>query len=295
MGIRELAVRVPVLIVGGGPVGLAMAIGLRHFGVECVLVEGHDSASDFPKGRAVNVRSLEIFDQWGLAERVRAESMAEDPEAFGFLGETLLSAEFHRIPLAESVVTSWSPHQRVLCPQERVERVLRAAADERGADVRFGHRCVSLDDRGDVVVAKVERRGSASSFKIVADYVVAADGSRSPTREGLGIGFEGPGVLAESASILVDAPLGDRIADRTSVLYGVQRPRPGAGFAVVDNDHRWLLMMPRDVATEPVEWSTRAGPVRCAPAFGPLDGQQRSRRAARLLRCCPPRGGRRAP
>ena len=53
----------PVLIVGGGPIGLSMAIGLRHLGVECVVVERHDSTlRNFPKGRAVQARSMEIFD-----------------------------------------------------------------------------------------------------------------------------------------------------------------------------------------------------------------------------------------
>ena len=51
----------PVVIVGGGPVGLAMAIGLRHFGIECTLVEQHLSTLDFPRGRGVNVRTMEIL------------------------------------------------------------------------------------------------------------------------------------------------------------------------------------------------------------------------------------------
>ena len=54
----------PVVIVGGGPVGLAMAIGLRHFGIECTLVEQHLSTLDFPRGRGVNVRIMEILRRW---------------------------------------------------------------------------------------------------------------------------------------------------------------------------------------------------------------------------------------
>jgi 2-polyprenyl-6-methoxyphenol hydroxylase-like FAD-dependent oxidoreductase len=56
-------VDVPVLIVGGGPVGLLTALGLRHFGVECTVVEKHVSTLDFPKGRRVNTRRVEILRQ----------------------------------------------------------------------------------------------------------------------------------------------------------------------------------------------------------------------------------------
>ncbi len=55
------SVETPVLIVGGGPVGLSTAIGLRELGVACVVAERHATTLDFPKGRRVTVRSMEIF------------------------------------------------------------------------------------------------------------------------------------------------------------------------------------------------------------------------------------------
>ncbi len=54
---------VPVLVVGGGPVGLLMATGPRHFGVDCLVLEKHASTLDFPKGRRVTTRTVEIFRQ----------------------------------------------------------------------------------------------------------------------------------------------------------------------------------------------------------------------------------------
>ncbi|MBX7071334.1 MAG: FAD-dependent monooxygenase [Microthrixaceae bacterium] len=250
---------VAVVIVGGGPVGLSLAIGLRHFGVDCVLVEKHASTLGFPKGRVVNPRSMEIFSQWGVADRIHAQGVEIEPATFGFLGETLLASEFRRIEFAEPLSTPMSPQEWVLCPQERVERALREAAEEADADVRFGHRFVSFTSENDSVVAHiVDARGEPIELR--CDYLVAADGSRGAIGPSLGIGFEGPGVVGESISILVDAPLRERIADRVSVLYGVQRPRPGGGFAMVDNDRQWLLMLPRDVEHEPPESFT---PDRC--------------------------------
>lgn len=57
--------QVRVLIVGGGPVGLATGIALRRWGVDCTLVERHPSTLEYPKGRGVSARTTEIFRQWG--------------------------------------------------------------------------------------------------------------------------------------------------------------------------------------------------------------------------------------
>ncbi|MCY7334796.1 MAG: FAD-dependent monooxygenase, partial [Chamaesiphon sp.] len=59
-----------VLIVGGGPVGLAMALELKYQGIDCVLVEQSDGVIDHPKVGTVGPRSMEIFRRWGLAQSV---------------------------------------------------------------------------------------------------------------------------------------------------------------------------------------------------------------------------------
>ena len=64
-----------VLVVGGGPVGLSMAIGLRRRGIACTVVERHAGTLDFPKGRAVTVRTMEIFRSWGIAPDVERQGL----------------------------------------------------------------------------------------------------------------------------------------------------------------------------------------------------------------------------
>ena len=54
-----------VIIIGGGPVGLSMAIGLARQGIKSILVEKHPSTTNHPKARGINVRTMEIFKQWG--------------------------------------------------------------------------------------------------------------------------------------------------------------------------------------------------------------------------------------
>ena len=59
-----------MLVAGGGPVGLLMAVGLRHFGIDCLVVEKHATTLDLPKGRRVTTRTVEILRQWSLEEAV---------------------------------------------------------------------------------------------------------------------------------------------------------------------------------------------------------------------------------
>src|SRR3954449_139021 len=64
-------IRTPVLIVGGGPVGLGLAIDLGWRGIECVLVEQGDSTIAHPRANAENARTMEFFRRWGIAARAR--------------------------------------------------------------------------------------------------------------------------------------------------------------------------------------------------------------------------------
>ncbi len=255
---EEQALRTPVLIVGGGPIGLSIAIGLRHFGIDCLLVEQHSSTLDFPKGRGINARTMEIFRQWGIDQRVAAVGLPAEETSYIFLGETLLSDDFIRFARTEPTATEMSPCTRIACSQEITERLLRDVATERGADLRFGCRLDSFAQNNAGVTARLVSEGTGKAFDVRAKYLIAADGVRGTIRERLAIDVEGPGAVGDSISILVDAPLRDRITDRLSVIYGVRQPRPGGGFPVVDNDRRWVLLLPRDVDHEPPESFTEA-------------------------------------
>ena len=241
-------VEIPVLVVGGGPVGLSTAIGLRHFGIDCLLVERHPSTSLFPKGRAISTRSMEIFRQWGIEDAVTAVGLPRDESLFIYLGDTLRAPEFHRFGAKDIGFSDHSPTAPLICSQDVLEPVLRERATVRGADVRFGHRLVGFTQDEGGVSAEVRAAGG-SAFRVRCDYLVGADGSRSTVREQLRIAVDGPGVVgAPNISILVEADLSAAVADRRSALYWLGQPPPGSVFAVVDNDRRWLLMHTFDPA-----------------------------------------------
>ena len=65
--------RVPVLIVGAGPVGLSLALGLARYGVQSVVIEKNPSTSERSRAPGILGRSLEIFEGWGIADDLIAE------------------------------------------------------------------------------------------------------------------------------------------------------------------------------------------------------------------------------
>ena len=235
----------PVLVVGGGPVGLLMAVGLRHFGVDSLVVEKHASTLDFPKGRRVTTRTVEILRQWGLDEQVRTRSLPAAASLFSFEGHTLLGDDYERRALPFTQFKPTSPTRELICSQEHLEPVLRARAIG-DADVRFSAELVdfSQDDHG--VVASIDMAGQRVS--VHASYLVAADGSHGHTRDRLGISRSGPGVLGHRLSVLFGADLGDRMASRASAVYWLRAGLAPAGslFVAVDNKDRWLMSVPYD-------------------------------------------------
>lgn len=246
-----------VVIIGGGPVGLATGIALRRWGVDCTLIERHASTLEYPKGRGVSARTMGIFRQWGIEDEVTTAGLPRTATELFYVGETLLSEEFQRFDRAElGRGPTPSPTERLICPQDRVEAILLEHAVGAGVDTRFATELVALSERDDGVTVTVRDLTSGTEGRLEASYMVAADGGRSTARSLLGIGTSGPGPIGNSVSILVHADLADRVKDRLATIYKVARPHESAFFAVVDNDRRWLLMMARDPDAKPEELFT---------------------------------------
>lgn len=241
-----------VLIVGGGPVGLATGIALRRWNVDCTLIERHPSTLPYPKGRGISARTMEIFRQWGIEDDITAAGLPRTETEHFFIGDTLLAEDFRRFDRAElGREATPSPTERLICPQDLVEAVLLQHAQAAGVDIRFSTELVALSNVDGGTSATAQDLTSGADLRLDASFVVAADGGRSTVRSLLGVGTSGPGPIGNSLSILVHADLGDRVQDRLATIYKVAHPHESAFFAVVDNDRRWLLMMARDPDTQP--------------------------------------------
>ncbi|MDG9675826.1 FAD-dependent monooxygenase [Micromonospora sp. DH14] len=236
---------IPVLVVGGGPVGLSLAIRLGQLGVPAVLVEQHPDTAAFPKGRALSIRSMEIFHSWELEKEITAAGLPREHLAF-YSGRTLTDPSGTRIvtgPGARPPVPS--PTYTLLCSQDRLEPLLRAHAQRLQPDrIRFGTELVDLTVNRDGVTVELSVGGHHE--RLHARYLVAADGARSGIRGRFGIAMNGPSDVSRNLNILFDADLGQHIADRPSAVYTIAQPGLHGAFLAVDNQRRWLFNLIAD-------------------------------------------------
>src|SRR5262249_20628523 len=141
-------------------------------------------------------------------------------------------------PGAAAAIAAISPTNSSRCPQDRCEPVLLAAARERGGGLRFNTELGSFtqDDAG--VTATIVERASGAARTIRADYLIAADGARSPIRSALGITQSGRGMLAHHLNIYFRADLRELVAGREFSLCAIAQPGLRGLFASINNADR---------------------------------------------------------
>ncbi|MET8974869.1 FAD-dependent monooxygenase [Streptomyces sp. NPDC004539] len=202
-------VRIPVLIIGGGPVGLSTALFSGRRGIRTMLLEKRDSTSTLPRAPGLQARTMELFRAAGLGPEIRALEMGDSHAYFeGGIIKVHTFAEIDDAVLLEAPSLDGptvSPERVMGCGQDRYEKVLADKARESGADVRFGTRLISFEQDEDGVTAIAEETGG-KRYTIRADYLVGADGAGSRVRESLGVPRSGRGTVFDALSIYFRAP-----------------------------------------------------------------------------------------
>ncbi|MFH8571839.1 FAD-dependent monooxygenase [Streptomyces sp. NPDC017993] len=236
---------VPVLVVGGGIVGLSAAVFLRAHGVPVMVAERHPGPSMLAKARVLSPRTMEVYRGHGLEKPVRDAPPSVFLHATDAVrAATLSGPEDHRDrrPPGESVA-GISPCPPALIEQSTVEPLVRARAVELGAEVRFHTEVGEVRQDADGVTATLTDRGSGRRTTVRARYLVAADGHRSPIRQALGIATRGSRP-AQVVNIAFEADLSAALRDRPVGLAYLSHPVPGTLLARLDAADRWVLMVP---------------------------------------------------
>jgi 2-polyprenyl-6-methoxyphenol hydroxylase-like FAD-dependent oxidoreductase len=178
-----------VIIIGGGPVGVGLAVELGQRGIACAVIERRTGLQNVPKGQNLAPRTLEHFYRWGCVDQLRAERIM--PKGYPISGITAygsLMSEYWFAPPQREIVRPYYFQDVERLPQYLTEKVLRARlADLPNVEAQFGWMAQSIeqDDKG-VRVTVVEQGGSGREI-LEADYVVGCDGARSGVREQIGI------------------------------------------------------------------------------------------------------------
>src|SRR5919197_4219439 len=237
---------VPVLIMGGRFGGRPTAMLLGHHGVPSLSVERHAGTAIHPRAGHFQLRTMEVFRQLGLENRVRAKSLEMYSPTGGIVAvESLAGRELATyVEELNEGVEGFSPTRRVFINQDVLEPLLRERALELGATVCNRTEAVGVEQDDEGVTVTLRDLDSGDEREVRARYVVAADGNRSPMRRRLGIGMRGYGEMSRSITIYFRADCAELLRDRNQGVIYVHNPElrgffrldrsGGTGFLVIN-------------------------------------------------------------
>ncbi len=199
---------IPVIIVGGGPVGMTLALALAQQGVRSVLFNNREGTTTHPRLDVINPRTLEIFRRLGISDAVRAagnplnqhqavhvaRSYAGEPvwkfdDETMLMGSTLRSREIIKDHGRDGSYPL-EPMHRI--SQMRLEPVLKAAVDAHPlCEILFGWEVHDIEEQAGCVTVHAENVKSGEQRTVIGQYLAGCDGPESITRRRLGVEYLG--------------------------------------------------------------------------------------------------------
>lgn len=188
-----------VLIAGGGPVGLTLALELERHGIDAILIERNPSTTRHPKMDITNGRSMEIFRRLDLIDKLRQVAVPSDHQvsvvwATNLAGEELARFDYPSVDEVYRKLREDNDGRMALEPGMRVsqvvlEPVLKEALDNhcKHIDLRFGWGLESFEQDDEGVTATIKCTETGKKKSIRARYLAGCDGANSVVRKGLGI------------------------------------------------------------------------------------------------------------
>jgi 2-polyprenyl-6-methoxyphenol hydroxylase-like FAD-dependent oxidoreductase len=194
--------QVPVLIAGGGPVGLTLALTLAQHGVTAILVERNPSTTTHPKMDITNGRSMELFRHLGVADELRKVAVPEDHPfdvswVTNLSGWELARFRYPTVGQQRAIIRDRNDGTTALEPAMRVsqallEPALKGILESRSPqiDIRFGWALDTFRQDADGVDAVIRCSATGKTRTIRAQFLAGCDGAGSVVRAGLGIGLD---------------------------------------------------------------------------------------------------------
>lgn len=251
---------VEVLIVGGGPVGLASAVGLGRAGIRTLVLERRRTFSRHSKAAGIHARTMEIYRQWGIADLIRERGGGSSGVFTAAWMTRLAAPELGSLTVGadaaeRELLRDWSPEWMALCGQDTYEPILAETAQRLASvQVRLGAEVTAVvESEGGVMTTFVS---DGVERKVKSLYVIAADGVRSPVRRWLGIGEEATPSFGDSINVLFTAPLEPWRAQRRHGLFWVINAETQGALSWKRRDDLWSYNFEAGVGEEPASYTT---------------------------------------
>ncbi|KAJ5513820.1 FAD-binding monooxygenase [Penicillium fimorum] len=240
----------PVLIIGGGPVGLTTALLLARYGIRSIIVERYPGRLGQPKAHAVNPRSLEILRQAGL-DTAQLRKVASRPVDAGLvrfglspLGLELGTLPFERQGEENKAVT---PEPLFNIPQPELEDwLIEVISKNKLVTLKRGFHwesCTSPQDSSSKVVSRIIERETKRPIRITSKYLLACDGARSGARQKLDIPFSpianGPSKESHHLTIHFKADLTHL---KPGIIWYVFGSKQQGAFLAYDRSNSWVYV-----------------------------------------------------
>ena len=216
----------PVLIAGGGMVGLCAAAFLAQRGIRSVTVDRLKDSSPLPRAAFFHMRTVEMFRSLGIEAEVRERSARDFvPEGSIIAMESVSGRKLADImPSLNEGVEALSPCRRLYLNQPSLEPILRKCAQSAGASLIQGAEITGVRQDAESVTLAIRDVDSGSERELRGQYLIAADGGHSKVREVLGIQYEGRGAFSNSLTIYFTADLSPWISDHAWAIIYVSNP-----------------------------------------------------------------------
>lgn len=191
---------VDVLIVGAGPVGLAMACELLRHGVTCRIVDKAAAPVQTSRALGVQARTLEVFEAMGVIDAALAAGTKARGVTFHRGDEDILYISLQHIREKESLY----PFLLIL-PQSQTETILSQRVEELGGVVERSHELINIRQKEGGAIAQIQQTETNEVEEIRAKWLIGCDGASSQVRKILAMPFEG--TTAPEEWLLADVDL----------------------------------------------------------------------------------------
>ena len=226
-----------VLVIGAGPVGLALAGDLGWRGHQVLVIDKGDGSIFQPKMDLVGIRTMEFCRRWGIVNDVEGSPYDRDYPQDNVYLTSLKGFELGRQPMPsmrQEKAPPESPQKRERCPQNMFDPILRRFAEnQKGTQIRFQTEYEFFTQTDDGITALIRDGVTGERKEVHARFLVGCDGAKSKVREQLKIGMQGKGLLSYTTNVIF----------RCAEFNNLHNKAPGYRYMFVGPTGTWATIV----------------------------------------------------